>query len=172
MREARKDRRLAVEKEAEGVPDAALDPLAQRHAPAPLQRSVPIVAVALPDADAALEQHDVEKIEGSRHAPRSPFEESRVHRIDGEGESVLVDLGEDAVVTLSCRDGGNALRGERVRERSRREHGGAVDRKRGAHLGTHAQEVRETVPCQSLEELRASGRETRGNEGRGAVESG
>src|SRR5205823_5323594 len=89
IREAQEDRCLAVEEEAQVVPHPALHAVPQRDGSAPLERSAAEVAIPLADADAALEQHDVEEVEVSRVALPALLEEWRVQRIEREGEAVL-----------------------------------------------------------------------------------
>jgi len=126
--EAQEHRGLAVEVEPERVPEPALHPLPHRDgALSPPSRAAAEVAVALADADAPLDQDDVDEVELPRDPPLPTLEEASVHGIEGKGESVLIDLGENAVVARACLDRRDAFGSERVQDRRRREHGASLD---------------------------------------------
>src|SRR5439155_23799067 len=109
--------RLAEEIEAEVHPDAAPGPFGRGdRTAAPAARPEAEAAETLADADPALDQHHVDQVLLAGNAQLAPVEESLVDRVDGEGEAVLVDLGEDAVVALSGRHRGDRFGRKRVLE--------------------------------------------------------
>jgi len=60
----------------------------------PAARSHAVAADPLADADTAAHQRDIDQVLLPGSALRAPVEERLVHPIDGEGESLLVDLGD------------------------------------------------------------------------------